>query len=106
MDHVPDDDMPAVSEAAKALVQEALTAGVLVFAGGLEDQPSIVATDGTATAGSGPESFGGVTIIDVQSREEALTWAAKIAVACRCAQEVREFIPGANPEHDAMRPRR
>jgi len=29
----------------------------------------------------------------VPSREEALKWAAKIAVACRCAQEVREFLP-------------
>jgi len=30
----------------------------------------------------------------VPSREEALQWASKIAVACRCAQEVREFGPG------------
>ncbi len=37
---------------------------------------------------------------DVPSREEALRWAAKIAVACRCAQEVREI--GADPELDAM----
>jgi hypothetical protein len=35
----------------------------------------------------------GVTIIDVPSIEEALQWAAKIAAACRCAQEVREFGP-------------
>ena len=44
----------------------------------------------------GPESkayIGGVTIIDVASREEALKWAAKIAVACRCPQDVREFMP-------------
>ena len=34
------------------------------------------------------------------SREEALQWAAKIAVACRCAQEVREI--GADPELDAV----
>ena len=34
-----------------------------------------------------------ITIIDVPSREEALQWATKIAVACRCAQEVREFGP-------------
>jgi hypothetical protein len=27
------------------------------------------------------------------SLEEALEWAAKIAVVCRCAQEVREFVP-------------
>jgi len=36
----------------------------------------------------------------VPSREEALQWAAKIAIACRCAQEVREI--GADPELDAM----
>jgi hypothetical protein len=35
----------------------------------------------------------GGTGIDVPSREEALQWAAKIAAACRCAQEVREFAP-------------
>jgi hypothetical protein len=33
-------------------------------------------------------------VVDVPSREEALAWAAEIAVACRCAQEVREFLPG------------
>lgn len=32
---------------------------------------------------------GGLTIIDVPSREAALAWAAKIAVACRCAREVQ-----------------
>ncbi len=37
----------------------------------------------------------GFTLVDVPSREEALQWAAKIAVACRCAQEVREI--GATP---------
>ncbi len=35
----------------------------------------------------------GVTIIDVPSIDEALRWAAKIAAACRCGQEVREFGP-------------
>jgi hypothetical protein len=33
---------------------------------------------------------------DVPSRAEALAWAAKIAVACRCAQEVRELMPDPN----------
>jgi hypothetical protein len=54
----------------------------------------VVATDGTVAGG--PESktyIGGLTIIDVPSSEEALEWAAKFAVACRCAQEVREFLP-------------
>ena len=35
----------------------------------------------------------GLCVVDVPSREEALEWAAKTAVACRCAQEVREFMP-------------
>jgi hypothetical protein len=34
----------------------------------------------------------------VDSREEALEWAAKIAVACRCAQEVRYLLPDPKTE--------
>ena len=101
MDHIPGQDMPAVAKAAHAVVQEAVNAGVYVSAGGLENQPaSTVATDGAVTDGPYPEAIGGFTLIDVPSREEALQWAAKIAVACRCAQEVREI--GADPELDAM----
>ena len=75
-------------------VEEALNAGVWVFGGGLENQKaSIVSTDGTVTDGPYPEAIGGLSVIDVPSREEALKWAAKIAVACRCAQEVCEFMP-------------
>jgi hypothetical protein len=54
---------------------------------------SIVATDGTVTDGSYPQAIGGLCAVDVPSREEALTWAAKTAVACRCAQDVRELMP-------------
>ena len=44
MDHIPHEDMPAVSEAAHAVVREAMDAGAWVFGGGLEHQkPSIVA---------------------------------------------------------------
>src|SRR6201992_1854584 len=101
MGHIPGGDMPAVAKAAHAVVQEAVNAGVFVCGGGLEDQPaSIVATDGTVTGGPNPEAIGGLTVVEVPSREEALEWAAKIAVACRCAQEVREF--GADPELDEM----
>lgn len=34
---------------------------------------------------------GGYTVLELPSRAEALQWAARIAVACRCAQEVRAF---------------
>src|SRR5688500_4482931 len=97
MDHIPDDDVPAVSKAAHAVVQEGVDAGVWVFGAGLESQrASIVATDGTVADGPYPETkevIGGFAVVDVPSREEALAWAAKIAVACRCAQEVREVLP-------------
>jgi hypothetical protein len=94
MDHIPDEDMPAVADASHAVVQEAIDAGVWVFGGGLENQKaSIVATDGSVTDGPYPEAIGGMSIVEVPSREEALEWAAKIAVACRCAQDVREYMP-------------
>ena len=94
MDHIPGEDMPAVAKAAHAVAQEALNAGVYLFTGGLEFQrPSVVAPDGTVTDGAESKAYiAGVTIIDVPSREEAMEWAAKIAAACRCAQEVREFM--------------
>jgi hypothetical protein len=101
MDHIPDEDGPAVAKAAHAVVQEAINAGVYVLGGGLEGQrASIVATDGTVTDGPYPEFMAGVTVVEVPSRAEALEWAAKIALACRCPQEVREFGP--DPELAAM----
>jgi hypothetical protein len=94
MDHIPDEDMPAVAAAAHEVVKEAMNAGVWVFGGGLESRKaSIVATDGTVTEGAYPEAVGGFCVVDVPSRDEALKWAAKVAGACRCAQEVREFMP-------------
>src|SRR6478672_9816393 len=92
MDHIPDEEGSAVGEAAHAVVQEAMDAGVFVFAGGCEEA-SVVATDGTVSdAPEGKAYIGGLTIVDVPSRDAALQWAAKIAVACRCAQEVRAFM--------------
>jgi hypothetical protein len=92
----PEEDFPEVGRASHAVVKEAQDAGVWVFGGGLEHQdPSVVGTDGTVTDGPYPESkehLGGFSVVDVPSREEALEWAAKIAVACRCAQEVFEIM--------------
>ncbi|WP_144127576.1 YciI family protein [Catellatospora sichuanensis] len=104
MDHIPGEDMPDVGKAAHAVVQEAVNAGVWVFGAGLErQQASVVAADGMVTDGPYPETkevIGGFVVVDVASREEAQAWAAKIAAACRCAQEVREILP--DPEMDAM----
>jgi hypothetical protein len=91
MDHIPEEEMPAVADAAHAVISEAQAAGVWIFAGGMDEgvDPVTVAGDGTVTAGVHP--FGGITILDVPSHEEALSWAAKIAAACRCAQAVSAF---------------
>jgi hypothetical protein len=105
MDHIPAEDWSAVGEASQAVVQELVDAGLWVFAGGLElprERASVVTTDGMVTDGPYPEGkefIGGLTIIDVPTREEALAWAGKIAAACRCAQEVREIMP--DPDTDA-----
>jgi hypothetical protein len=96
MDHIPEEDWPSVGEAAHAVVREAKAAGVWIFGGGVQRQQSTnVATDGTITVGPVPETkavIGGFSIIEVPSREEALVWAARFAVGCRCAQEVREIM--------------
>jgi hypothetical protein len=66
MDHIPDEDMPAVGRAAHEVAQEALTAGVWVFGGGLENQKAtVVSTDGTVSEGPYPEAIGGFYVVDV-----------------------------------------
>jgi hypothetical protein len=92
----PEEELPDVAKAAHEVAQEARDAGVWVFSAGVGSQrASVVATDGTVTDGPYPETkavLGGFAVIDVPSRQEALAWAAKIAAACRCAQEVRELL--------------
>ena len=93
-------ELPDVAAAAHEVVQEAKNAGVWVFGGGVVRQrASVVATDGTVSDGPYPETkavIGGFSVVDVPSRAAALAWAAKIAAACRCAQEVREIMPDPN----------
>src|SRR5262245_60131284 len=93
----PEEDLPEVTNAVVEVVGEARAAGVWGLGGGVKGhEASIVATDGLVTDGPYPESkehLGGFAVVDVPSREEALKWAAKIAVACRCSQEVRELLP-------------
>jgi len=91
----PQEELPDVADAAHAVVREAQAAGAWVFGGGLmgHEEVSVVATDGTVTDGPENKAYvGGFSIVDVSSREEALEWATRFAVACRCAQEVREIM--------------
>ena len=96
MDHIPAQDWPSVGEAAHAVVRDAKAAGIWIFGCGIvRQQSTIVATDGTVTAGPVLETkavIGGFSVIEASSREEAHAWAARIAASCRCAQEVREIM--------------
>lgn len=92
-------ELPAVGEAARAVIREAKAAGVYVFGGGIAEVPPVlVFGDGSVAGGTYPGSVlnGGFTVLEVSTREEAIDWARRIAVACRCAQELREF--GYDPE--------
>lgn len=86
----------AVGRAAHAVIEEAKVAGVYVFAGGIDESvpPVLVAADGTVAEGGypwAPRLNGGFTVLELPSREEAVSWAARLAEACRCHQELRVF---------------
>ncbi len=93
---VPHEDMAAVGEAARVVIREAKDAGVYVFGGGINEDvaPLMVSGDGTVTNETYPQTKefdGGFCVLELPSREAAVQWAAKIAKACRCSQELREF---------------
>jgi hypothetical protein len=94
MEHIADEEIADVGRAAHAVIQEATGAGVFVFAGGLDEavEPVSVAGDGSTAPASAAHPLAGMMIVDVPSRDAALEWAAKIAAACRCPQEVNVFM--------------
>lgn len=81
---------------ANAVDQEARDAGVWMASGGIDETvaPVLVEADGSVSVGTYPGSHlnGGMMILDLPNREAAELWAAKVAAACRCAQEVRELM--------------
>ncbi len=94
---VPEDEMQAVSDDSHAVIEEAKTAGVYVFGGGIDESapPVLVAADGTFTEGGyawAPSLDGGFLVLEVPTRDAAIAWAARIATSCRCAQELRVFM--------------
>lgn len=98
---IPEEDLVEVGEAARAVIRAAKHAGVYVFGGGLNADvaPLMIAGDGTVTNETYPQTkefSGGFCVLELPSRDAAIEWAAKIAKACRCAQELREF--GYDPE--------
>lgn len=93
---VADHEFAQVGRDAHAVIEEAKAAGVYVFAGGIDEgvAPELVAADGSVAIGGyawAPTLNGGFTVLELTTRNEAIAWAARIAKACRCAQELRVF---------------
>ena len=106
--HHPDDFEP-FSESEQtardidALNDEMKAAGVVVFVGGMQPAGtarSVRVRDGKSVVSDGPyletkEHIGGFWVLDVASRDEALEWGKKAAIACRAPVEVRGFFSAA-----------
>jgi len=93
---VPSGELEAVGRDARAVIEEAKAAGVYIFGGGIDESvpPVLISADGSVAMGGypwAPRLDGGFTVLDLPSREEAIAWAARIAKACRCDQELRVF---------------
>ena len=91
-----DEELAMAAVESRAVIEEAKVAGVYVFAGGIAEQidPVLVSADGSVSTTIYPGSRlnGGFTVLELPTREDAVEWARKIAVACRCGQELREFM--------------
>lgn len=91
------DELEAAGRDSRAVIEQAKVAGVYVFGGGIDESvsPVLVSGDGAVTRGGypwAPPLNGGFTVLELPSREEAIAWAARIAKACRCEQELRVFM--------------
>lgn len=93
---VTSEDFERASTDSRAVIEAAKAAGVYVFGGGINEAtaPVRVSADGAADAElyAGSRITGGFTVLELPTREDALEWAARIAQACGCAQELREFM--------------
>lgn len=104
---VADDEWEQVAAAAHSVMREAMDAGAWIVGGGfLGFNPHVVAADGSVTSGplaASPVHIGGFTVVEVADEDEADHWAARIALACRCPQEVRRIMD--DPEQEALQRR-
>ncbi len=104
--HHPDDFDPdtaenqALMDGIHTLNVEMETAGVRLFAGGLQSARSAKSlraqSDGKVLITDGPyleakEHIGGFWMLETKDLEEALAWGQKAVIACRAPVEVRQF---------------
>ena len=98
-DFVPASESQETRDDISALNREMVAAGVRVFVGGLAPAGTAVSvrpppsgpvvTDGPYTEAK--EHIGGFWVLECASREDAVEWGRKAAIACRAPVEVRAF---------------
>ena len=103
--HHPDDFDPGsegqdAMDDITALNKEMIAAGVRIFVGGMAPVREAVSvrvkSAGNLVVTDGPymetkEHLGGFWVLECASREEAVEWGRKAAIACRAPVEVRPF---------------
>jgi hypothetical protein len=101
---------PEVAEGVGKVVEDLSKAGVLLFAEGVHRSSlgaRVKVDDGRRTVTDGPfaetkELVGGVIVVEVRNRDEAIEWAARLAEALRAEVEVRRVVDEADfgPDSD------
>lgn len=90
----------AMSRDIDALNDEMVSAGIIIFVGGLRPishaKSLRLQNNGEMLLSDGPylsttEHVGGFWVLQVVNLEEALAWGRKAAIACRASVEVRPF---------------
>jgi hypothetical protein len=100
---------PQVGEAVGKVVDDLSKAGVLLFAEGVHRSSlgaRVKVADGKRTVTDGPfaetkELIGGIIVVDVRSKDEAVEWAARLAEALGNEVEVRRVVEEADFAPDA-----
>ena len=95
---------PEVAEAVGGVVEDLSKAGVLLFAEGVHRSSlgaRVKVEDGKRTVTDGPfaetkELIGGVIVVEVRNRDEAVEWAARLAEALGNEVEVRRVVEEAD----------
>jgi hypothetical protein len=93
-----------VGEAVGKVVDDLSKAGVLLFAEGVHRSAlgaRVKVADGKRTVTDGPfaetkELIGGIIVVDVRTRDEAVEWAARLAEALGNEVEVRRVVEEAD----------
>ncbi|MEV8375075.1 YciI family protein [Kribbella sp. NPDC056861] len=98
-----------VGEAVGKVVDDLSKAGVLLFAEGVHRSSlgaRVKVAQGKRTVTDGPfaetkELIGGIIVVDVRSRDEAVEWAGRLAEALDAEVEVRRVVEEADFAPDA-----